>query len=91
MAHVPVTHRLGPARSQLSLAKLSNISFSIAYTLDASSGWAHHWRPSPATCRAGEDQLSCICFKFWQCRRWAETEQPLIQINSYLVSMYPAC
>lgn len=55
MAHVLVTHRLGPARSQLSLAKLSNISFSIAYTLDASSGCVHHWRRSPATCRVGED------------------------------------
>lgn len=54
MAHVLVTHRLGPVRSQLSLAKLSNISFSIAYTLDDSSGWVHHWRPSPATCRVGE-------------------------------------
>lgn len=56
MAHVAVTHRLGPARSQLNLAKLSNISFSIAYTLDAASGWVHRWRPPPATCGVWEDQ-----------------------------------
>lgn len=54
MAHVLVTHGLGPARSQLSPAKLSNISFSIAYTLDVSSGWVHHWKPSPATCRVAK-------------------------------------
>lgn len=56
MAHVPVTHRLGPARNQLSPAKLRNISFSIAYTLDAASGWVNLWRPSPATCGVWEDQ-----------------------------------
>lgn len=90
MAHILVTHRLGPVRSQLSLAKLSNISFSIAYTLDASFGWVHHWRPSPATCRVGDDQLDCVSFKFWQCRSWAEMEQPLMQINSFLLSVCPA-
>lgn len=44
VAHILVTHGLGPARSQQSLAKLSNISFSIAYTLDAYPGWVHHWK-----------------------------------------------
>lgn len=80
VAHVVVTHRLGPARSQLSLAKLRNISFSIPYTLDAAPGWVHRWRPSPATCGVWEDQ-----------QELAEMEQPLMQINSILVSGYPAC
>lgn len=56
MAHVAVIHRLGPVRSQLSLAKLRNISFSIAYTLDAAAGWINRWRLSPATCEVWEDQ-----------------------------------
>jgi len=85
VAHVLVTHRLGPTRSQLSLAKLSNISFSIAYTLNAASGWVHHWRPSSAACRVGEDHFDCVSFKFWQCRSWAEMQQPSMQINSFSV------
>lgn len=91
VAHVPVTHRLGPVRNQLSLAKLSNISFSIAYTLEASSDWVHHWRPSEATCRAGENHLHGVSSEFWQCGSWAEMEQPSMQINSFSVNLYPAC